>query len=196
MESVKDVDAKLFNGAVRGHLEEVVEALGQGGSVAVRGQGATPLLVAAQWGHTDICCLLLARGSDVNEMELKTKHTALHKAARAGHEALVEVLLSRGAIVDPREYTGATPLHGACQGGHLACVLTLLKAGASISVALNGLLPIHVAADSNRVEVVRTLLDYDCSPNMVSCCNNSFIIDNYNILSSFSWIVNQGTHHS
>ena len=171
MESVKDVDAKLFNASHRGHLEEVVEALGQGGSVAVRGQGATPLLVAAQWGHTDICCILLARGSDVNEMELKTKHTALHKAARAGHEALVEVLLSRGAIVDPREYTGATPLHGACQGGHLACVLTLLKAGASVSVpGVTGHLPIHIAAQHNRVETVRTLLDHGCSPDMVSCC--------------------------
>ena len=165
MESVNTVDdAKLYNSSLRGDLEGVVDALAQGGRVAWRNfQGLTPLLVAAQEGHTDICGLLLAHGSDVNEVDLKTKLTALHYAATRGHEAVVEALLSWGAIVDPQNQRGATPLHFACQDGHLACVLALLKAGASVSLS------IHVAAGHNRVEIVRTLLDYGCSPDMVSC---------------------------
>ena len=171
MESVNDIDKKLFNSSIGGDLEGVVDALAQGGRVSVRFQGGTPLLPAAQKGHTDICGLLLAHGSDVNEMQLKTKQTALHFAARRGHEAVVEALLSWGAVVDPQDHTGWTPLHFACQEGHLACVLALLKAGASVSLPDNlGFLPIHVAARHNRVETVRTLLDYGCRPDMVSCC--------------------------
>ena len=170
MESVNKIDAKLFNSSLLGDLEGVVDALAQGGRVAMRcPQGLTPLLVAARNGHSDICGLLLAHGSDVNEMEPKTKDTALHCAAGRGHEAVIEALLSWGATVDSQEHTGATPLFAACQDGRLACMLALLKTGASVSVPDNfGILPIHIAAQQNRVEIVRALLDYGCSPNMVS----------------------------
>ena len=175
MESVNNRDVKLFNSSIVGDFKGVVAALAQGGRVAMRSpQGATPLLAAAQEGHTDICGLLLAHGSDVNEMQLKTKWTALHIAAVHGHEALIEALLSWGAIVDPQDYVGTTPLYLACQEGHLACVLTLLKARASVSMPCNdGGLPIHIAAQTNRVEIVRVLLDYGCSPDSVSCCDNT-----------------------
>ena len=148
MASANNIDEKLFKSIFYGDLEGVVDALAQGGRVAMRNpQGGTPLLAAAQNGHTDICGLLLAHGSDVNELRVKTKNTALHAAALAGHEAVVEALLSWGAIVDLQEQTGSTPLYAACQEGHLACVLALLKAGASVSVPTNeGDLPIHAAA--------------------------------------------------
>ena len=126
MESPTYFDKKLFDSSFNGDFEGAVDALAQGGRVAMRNpQGFTPMLAAAQNGHTDICGLLLVHGSDVNEMELKTKRTVLHEAAARGHEAVVEVLLSWGAIVDPQDHGGATPLYGACQVGHLACVLAL-----------------------------------------------------------------------
>ena len=170
MESANTV--KLFNCSSHGDFEGLVVALAQGGRVSVRNgdfEGVTPLLAAALNGHKDICGLLLAHGSDVNEMTLETKRRSLHHAAARGHEALVEALLSWGAIVDPQEHTGATPLHFACQEGHLGCVLILLKARASVVMPdYSGSLPIHVAASKNRVEVVRTLLANGCSPDMVS----------------------------
>ena len=144
MGSVKNSDVEFFNSSLLGDLEGVVDALAQG-------------------------------GRDVNEVvDLETKDTALHLASGRGHEAVVEALLSWGAIVDPRDHVGTTPLYVACQGGHLACVLALLKAQASVSMPDNdGNLPIHIAAEHNRVEIVRALLDYDCSPDMVSCCDNT-----------------------
>ena len=199
MESVNTVeDMKLFNSSFLGDLEGVMDALAQGGRVTVIGpQGGTPLSAAAQEGHTDICGLLLAHGSDVNEVHLKSKATALHGAAAIGHEALVEALLSWGAIVDPQDHAGLTPLHLACQDGHLACVLALLKAGASLfKTDIKGALPIHKAAGKNRVETVRTLLANGCSPNTVSCSDNILIIKKYEILSPFSWTVGQGRHYS
>jgi len=169
MESANTVDEKLYISSFYGDLEGVVDALAQGGRVSVRNfQGGTPLLAAAQSGHTDICGLLLEHESDVNEVHLKTKRTALHLAATYGHEPVVEALLSWRAIVDPRALGGVTPLYFACQNGHLACVLALLKAGASVSVPTNvGGLPIHIAAQQNRVEIVRTLLDFGCSPDLM-----------------------------
>ena len=172
MASANNIDEKLFKSIFYGDLEGVVDALAQGGRVSVR--NSQGLLLAAQGGHTDICGLLLAHGSDVNEVHPKTKQTALHLAAIRGHEAVVEALLSWGAIVDLKNPRGATPLFAACQQGHLASVLVLLKAGASVSMPNNnGGLPIHIAAQENRVEIVRILVDYGCSPDMVSCCDNT-----------------------
>ena len=163
-------DAKLWNSCLDGDIEGVIAALAQGGRVTARSSdGVTPLLAAARNGHTDICALLLAHGSNVNEVKPDTKETALHLAAMEGHNASVEALLTWGAEVSPMNHSGWTPLHSACQEGHLLCVLTLLKAGASFTLPNNyGSLPIHVAAQNNRIEVVRTLFGHGCSPDMVS----------------------------
>ena len=198
MENVNIIDGKLFNSSCNGDIQGVVVALAQGGRVAVRGpDGGTPLLVAAQAGHTDICVHLLKNGSDVNEVQPETKMPALHLAASKGHTAVVEALLFWEAIVDSQDHVGMTPLYVACQGGHLACVLALLKEGASVSLPNDfGNLPIHVAAYTNRVDIVRALLDYGCSPDMVSCCDFN---NNNDILSPFRRRVREsvkGKHRS
>ena len=170
MERANPCDRKLYNASLGGDVDGVVAALRDDGRVTHRSpDGFTPLLAAAHNGHTDICGLLLANGSNVNETDLKTKHTALHFAALKGHNNIIEALLSWGAAVDPQDHAGFTPLQASCQDGHLACVLTLLKAGASLTLPNNyGGLPIHHAAGYNRVEVVKTLLEHGCSPDMVS----------------------------
>ena len=169
MESASAIDLKLFNSSHIGDVEGVLDALAQGGRVAMRtAQGGTPLLAAAQEGHSDICGLLLAYGGDVNEIHIGSNSTALHLAAAMGHNAVAEVLLSWGAIADPQNHVGLTPLFMACQEGHMAFVLTLLKAGASVTLQ-NSAMPIIAAAARNRVEILRTLIDFGCSPNSVSC---------------------------
>ena len=75
MESVSSSDKKLFNSSFDGDIEGVMTALAQGGKVTMRNpQEFTPLLVAAGNGHTDICNLLLAHGSNVNEVKPDTEH--------------------------------------------------------------------------------------------------------------------------
>ena len=164
------LDEELYESSLNGNLEGVMAALGQGGRVTVRNSGGfTPLLVAAFYGHKAICGLLLAFGSNVNEVVPATKATALHLAAGSGHNDIVEALLSCGAEVNAQDCLGATPIFSACQYGHLTCVLTLLKAGASISLSINdGMLPIHIAAKENKVAIVSTFLEHGCSPDVVS----------------------------
>ena len=169
MEGARFVDMNLLISSKKGDIDGVIAALSQGASVTVRNQGHTPLLIAAQNGHTDFCGFLLAHESNLNEIMADTKHTALHFAAVKGHNASIEALLSWGAEVSPQDYLGFTQLHLACQEGHLLCVLTLLKAGASLTLPDNhGLLPVHTAAQFNQVEIVRLLLEHGCSPDMVS----------------------------
>ena len=170
MESASTMDITLFNSSSSGDIEGVIAALAQGGSVTMRSpKGTTPLLIAANNGHTDICGLLLAHGSNVNEVEPLAKNTALHLASDQGHNASLEALLSWGAEVNSQDHAGWTPFHYACQEGHLLCVLTLLKAGASLTLPTDdGLLPIHTAAQRNSVEVIRTLVEHSCSPDTVS----------------------------
>ena len=163
-------DEKLFNSSLSGDIEGVIDALAQGGRITMRyPERLMPLFAAAQNGHKDICGLLLAYGSNVNDVDTVSKDSALHLAAGEGHNASVEALLSWGANVNLQDHAGFAPLHFACQDGHLLCVRTLLRAGASLTLpTITGILPIHAAAQYNRVEIVRTFLEHGCSPDMVS----------------------------
>ena len=87
MESVSTWNTKLYNSSCDGDIEGVIAALAQGGMVTMwspqlEAQGfETPLLAAAHYGYADICGLLLAHGSNVNEVFLNSKATALHTVA-------------------------------------------------------------------------------------------------------------------
>ena len=58
--------------------------------------GATPLLLAARWGHTAVVNLLLAAGSSPNSARPSDVATPLCVAAAEGHRQVVEVRGSPG----------------------------------------------------------------------------------------------------
>ena len=101
--------------------KNVVAALALGGRVTARNhQGFTPLLAAAQHGHTEICGLLLANGSNVNDRDTQG-FTPLLSAAHHGHIDICGLLLAHGSNVnevDPD--TKHTALHYAAGKGHNA----------------------------------------------------------------------------
>ncbi len=82
------------------------------------------LAMAAQNGHVEIVRLLLDAGEDPNRYNPDGNHahsTPLHQAALAGHDAVVRLLVERGARLDIRDtiYQG-TPLGWAEYGGKAA----------------------------------------------------------------------------
>jgi ankyrin repeat protein len=54
--------------------------------------------------------LLLDKGANPNAIENERGLTPLHLAADKGRKAMVELLISRGADVNTKDYSGRTPL--------------------------------------------------------------------------------------
>jgi hypothetical protein len=95
------------------------------------------LSLAAQHGQAEIVRLLLEVGEDPNRYNLEGNHahtTPLHQAVLGGHEAVVRLLVERGARLDIRDTLWqGTPLGWALHGGgkahpHMADCLRSLGA--------------------------------------------------------------------
>jgi ankyrin repeat protein len=134
----------------------------------------TDLHEAAEAGDADAVRAILA-GDPLRIRELKdAKTSALHRAARAGHGQVVELLLAAGANANARDYGGSTPLHLAARGGHLDCVQALLAHDAKASPMNEaGDTPLHEAARGGRQEAARLLLDHGADPNARGQCGGT-----------------------
>jgi ankyrin repeat protein len=92
------------------------------------------LALAAQNGRADIVAMLLDAGEDPNRYNPKGNHahsTPLHQAVAGGHDAVVQVLIQRGARLDIKDtiYHG-TPLGWAVYCGQPAIADRLRARGA------------------------------------------------------------------
>ena len=111
--------------------------------------------------------MLLAAGADVNARTLSSDvmgggRTALHNVVWKGRVDAVEVLIAGVSDVNAKTGYGATPLHfgAAGEGNWEKIVERILAAGADVEArtTAKGETPLHWAADSGRVAVVRILL--------------------------------------
>jgi len=98
------------------------------------------LALAAQLGHADVVRLLLDAGEDPNRYNPDGTHshsTPLHQSVIAGHEAVVRLLIERGARLDIKDsiYQG-TPLGWAIHGGKSEMEKYLRAHGAKTSEEL------------------------------------------------------------
>lgn len=93
---------------------------------------------------------------DANEM------TSLHLAALAGHEALVDLLLSPAFGCDPTASRNNrfTPLHAAAMHGRAAICGRLIGHGAAVNAQTSpqGYTPLHSAAYAGHLDAIRVLL--------------------------------------
>ena len=82
------------------------------------------LALAAQYGHAEIVRALLDADEDPNRYNPPGSHshsTPLHEAALAGHIAVVQLLVERGARLDTKDVLwGGTPAGWAHHNGHSA----------------------------------------------------------------------------
>lgn len=94
------------------------------------------LALATQSNFVPIVRLLVEAGVDVNHQD-EQGETALHVAARFGHEVCAKALLEGSANYEtdidiPEKTFGWTPLFIACVDGHLPIVELLVSAGADL----------------------------------------------------------------
>ncbi len=105
-----------------GQVDVVRLLLGRGAdpnAVSMNERRATPLHAAITARHRDTASLLLALGASPNAIE-HGGLTALHLAARYGDEAIVDMLLLRGADATRKSDDGKTAVEVAQDAGHSA----------------------------------------------------------------------------
>ncbi len=91
--------------------------------------GTTLFLAAIQGGNHEIVEYLLKNGADVNEMDVKNKHYAIHYAANSCKPKVMDLLIEYKAKLNVMNGKKQTALHGAALRNCFPNVALLLDAG-------------------------------------------------------------------
>ena len=84
----------------------------------------------------------------------------LYEAALKNQRDIADLLIGKGANVNARDRSGATPLHAAALKGNLGIAELLVGHGAEVDARDgDGLTPLHIAALSGHADVAALLLD-------------------------------------
>ena len=109
---------------------------------AVDADGLTALMRAAARGDASAVTALVAAGADVNAPQAELRLSPLMFAAYFGKDAVVRLLLEKGARANLKDAAGASAADWATAGDHPAMTDLLAKAGAQLNPFLNvGVLP-------------------------------------------------------
>ncbi|XP_012935591.2 serine/threonine-protein phosphatase 6 regulatory ankyrin repeat subunit A, partial [Aplysia californica] len=151
--------------------------------------GGNPLLMHNTDGNT---LHIIAKGSERRIAELifegsKTKipvntadvygMTPLHHAAQTGNMEMCKWLLMHKAKPRVKDFRKGTPFHLACRQGHINIMTLLLQADSSEKKQLlhlmadaddEGNTALHHACLDNRMQVVKTLLDWGADANVLN----------------------------
>jgi len=159
----------IIEAAQSGNEAMVQLLLSHGAAVNRKNErGRTALGTAVEKGFMAVCRTLLAQGADVN------LQSPIHVAIRLGNVAMVQLLLSHGANVnpDPKIVNGQTPLAIAIWRRNSEIVRTLLDNHADANMeASDGpfrrLNPLDWAIYLDQPDVVKLLLEGHADPNAV-----------------------------
>jgi hypothetical protein len=93
--------------------------------------GRTVLMIATDFGWTDVAKTLIEAGADVNIAD-NHERTALMHAAGLGRSEIVHTLIAGGANLNQRDENGTFPLMHAAWTCHEDIARELMKAGATV----------------------------------------------------------------
>lgn len=119
--TTKPANEALFFAVEHNHFRAVKKAISEGADVNTRQEFCryTPLMIAAEWGHSDIVSYLLEQSGIAANESAKSGDTALHCAARGGFTDIVRYLLMQSGIdANILDYDNQTALQLASQYGH------------------------------------------------------------------------------
>uniref|UniRef100_A0A146PRA1 Fem-1 A n=1 Tax=Fundulus heteroclitus TaxID=8078 RepID=A0A146PRA1_FUNHE len=187
-----DLKTAVYNAARDGKLRllqkllenkdghEVTKLMGE------KTNGATPLLMAARYGHLDLveyllecCCAPVEVGGSVNfDGETIEGAPPLWAASAAGHLKVVQSLLGHGASVNSTTLTNSTPLRAACFDGHLEIVKYLVEHKADLEVAnRHGHTCLMISCYKGHKEIAQYLLQKGADVNRKSVKGNTALHD-------------------
>ena len=123
-----------------------------------RNNGASPLVIACKYHHTEIVEMLLEYNADINKCT-NNDASPLYIACQNGHLDIVLKLLDKKVNTDVNKCrdSGASPLYIACQNGYLDIVLILLDKNINTNVNKcvgSGESPLYVACGNGHLDIV------------------------------------------
>uniref|UniRef100_A0A673HUW2 Protein fem-1 homolog C-like n=1 Tax=Sinocyclocheilus rhinocerous TaxID=307959 RepID=A0A673HUW2_9TELE len=187
-----DLKSAVFNAARDGKLRLLQKLLENKSDhdvmklMAEKTNGATPLLMAARYGHLELveyliecCCASVEVGGSVNfDGEIIEGAPPLWAASAAGHLKVVQSLLGHGASVNNTTLTNSTPLRAACFDGHLDIVRYLVEHKADLEVAnRHGHTCLMISCYKGHKEIAQYLLEKGADVNRKSVKGNTALHD-------------------
>ena len=177
-------------GAIRNRHKPIIECLlAHGAAVngpvgAWRSPSRTPLqqVCSLSEARSDIACLLLEHGADVDAMTARERSTPLTLASCSNTKlSIVQLLINAGADVNGSGGDRA-PLHYAAEFGNFEALELFIQSGAdvnilSLSTQVNilsltpmpaGSTPLHCASARDRSDYITTLLAAGAGPNIAN----------------------------
>ncbi|XP_041484438.1 transient receptor potential cation channel subfamily A member 1-like isoform X2 [Lytechinus variegatus] len=147
----------------QGNIKSVQGLIDLGATVNLKNkEKQSPLHFAARYGRLNSCKRLLdsAIGPHILNESDGAGRTALHIASWSGHVKLVQLLLSKGALLH-RDHEGRTPLHLAAVEGYINTMKGLLATHPHLMNQTDdeGNTALHLAARAGQAAVVTFLLD-------------------------------------
>lgn len=116
--------------------------------------GNTALMLAAYKNLPQVVQTLLDKDAEVN----RPGWTALHYAAAAGNNVIVQMLLDKFAYIDAASPNGTTPMMMAARSGHILTVKLLLDEGADATLKnQQGMSAIDFALKSGHKDIAEGL---------------------------------------
>ncbi|XP_068280394.1 protein fem-1 homolog C-like [Nyctibius grandis] len=187
-----DLKTAVFNAARDGKLRLLSKLLASKTREEVallmseKNNGATPLLMAARYGHVDMveyllgyCSASIEIGGSVNfDGETIEGAPPLWAASAAGHLKVVQCLLDHGASVNNTTLTNSTPLRAACFDGHLEIVKYLVEHKADLEVSnRHGHTCLMISCYKGHKEIAQYLLEKGADVNRKSIKGNTALHD-------------------
>jgi ankyrin repeat protein/L-ascorbate metabolism protein UlaG (beta-lactamase superfamily) len=152
--------AEIHEAALNGDLAKVKELLAKDPALLnAKGHNEkAPIHWAAQGGHLELVKYLIAKGANINELNIQ-KETPLVYAAEGGHLKLAKLLIAKGASVNLKTTLDAAPINYALWAGRTEMVKLLLKKGSEFKLSRGeGFTLLHEAAGGESAEIVALLL--------------------------------------
>jgi len=161
--AISSTDSAFFQAVIDGNIAYVQTIIKQNKKLvnATDSQRNTPLILAARYGHLEICKMLLnAKAIPITRGEIA--RDALHNAAAAGHTEIVKLFANEQDLKET-DQEGNTPLLLAAKGGHSEVCSYLLEKFPSCA-AQRGPLPneytaLHLAVLSENFTIVEQVVN-------------------------------------